>query len=35
MPLTGAANNAAGCIEHNDFLGDDSVSQGVRNFLRS
>ncbi|HEY9369011.1 esterase/lipase family protein [Streptomyces sp.] len=35
VPLTGAANNAAGCIEHNDFLGDDSVSQGVRNFLRS
>ncbi|WP_434975542.1 esterase/lipase family protein [Streptomyces mesophilus] len=30
VPLTGAANVAAGCLEHNDFLGDDAVSQGVR-----
>ncbi|MFE4616812.1 esterase/lipase family protein [Streptomyces sp. NPDC056747] len=35
VPLTGAANNAAGCLAHNDLLGDDAVSQGVRSFLRS
>ncbi|WP_307813458.1 triacylglycerol lipase [Streptomyces sp. N35] len=33
VPLTGAANIAAGCLKHNDFLGDDAVSQGVRNFV--
>ncbi|WP_395366878.1 esterase/lipase family protein [Streptomyces sp. YH02] len=35
VPLNGATNNAAGCLAHNDFLGDDTVSQGVRAFLRS
>lgn len=35
VPLTGAANNAAGCLDHNELLGDDAVSQGVRAFLRS
>ncbi|MFF9066375.1 esterase/lipase family protein [Streptomyces sp. NPDC014891] len=35
VPLAGAANNAAGCLAHNDFLGDDAVSRGVRAFLRS
>ncbi|MFD4315611.1 esterase/lipase family protein [Streptomyces sp. NPDC058548] len=35
VPLTGATNNAAGCLAHNDLLGDDTVSQGVRAFLRS
>ncbi|MFE0100015.1 esterase/lipase family protein [Streptomyces sp. NPDC059009] len=34
VPLDGAANNAAGCLKHNDLLGDDGVSQGVRTFLR-
>ncbi|MFC0849971.1 esterase/lipase family protein [Streptomyces noboritoensis] len=33
VPLTGAANNPAGCLKHNDLLGDDAVSQGVRAFL--
>ncbi|WUP41937.1 triacylglycerol lipase [Streptomyces sp. NBC_00259] len=35
VPLTGAANNAAGCLDHNALLGDEAVSQGVRAFLRS
>ncbi|MGW1929610.1 esterase/lipase family protein [Streptomyces sp. NPDC001919] len=35
VPLAGATNNAAGCLAHNDFLGDDTVSRGVRAFLRS
>ncbi|MFI9209343.1 esterase/lipase family protein [Streptomyces sp. NPDC053253] len=35
VPLTGATNNAAGCLAHNDLLGDDAVSQGVRSFLDS
>lgn len=33
VPLTGAVNNAAGCLKHNDLLGDDAVSRGVRAFL--
>jgi triacylglycerol esterase/lipase EstA (alpha/beta hydrolase family) len=35
VPLTGAANNAAGCLDHNALLGDDTVSGGVRAFLRT
>ncbi|KQX48102.1 MULTISPECIES: lipase [unclassified Streptomyces] len=35
VPLTGATNNAAGCLDHNELLGDDGVSRGVRAFLRS
>ncbi|MGW1884806.1 hypothetical protein [Streptomyces sp. NPDC001970] len=35
VPLTGATNNAAGCLDHNALLGDDAVSQGVRAFLRT
>ncbi|MFE0178448.1 esterase/lipase family protein [Streptomyces sp. NPDC059002] len=31
--LDGADNHAAGCLAHNDLLGDDAVSQGVRGFL--
>ncbi|MDV9190037.1 triacylglycerol lipase [Streptomyces sp. SR27] len=34
VPLTGATNNAAGCLDHNELLGDDAVSLGVRTFLR-
>ncbi|MEU6763178.1 alpha/beta fold hydrolase [Streptomyces sp. NPDC046853] len=33
VPLDGAANHAAGCLKHNDLLGDDGVSQGVRDFV--
>ncbi|WUT65486.1 triacylglycerol lipase [Streptomyces sp. NBC_00683] len=33
--LSGATNNAAGCLDHNELLGDDGVSQGVRAFLAS
>ncbi|MFF3646599.1 lipase family alpha/beta hydrolase [Streptomyces sp. NPDC002564] len=33
VPLQGAANHPAGCLAHNDLLGDDGVSQGVRAFL--
>ncbi|MCB5164858.1 triacylglycerol lipase [Streptomyces bambusae] len=33
VPLSGAANTYAGCLKHNDFLGDDGVSAGVRAFL--
>ncbi len=33
VPLDGATNHAAGCLAHNDLLGDDTVSQGVRGFL--
>ncbi|MFD6438015.1 lipase family alpha/beta hydrolase [Streptomyces venezuelae] len=33
VPLAGAANHGAGCLAHNDLLGDDAVSQGVRDFL--
>ncbi|MFI8874031.1 esterase/lipase family protein [Streptomyces sp. NPDC055243] len=32
--LGGATNNAAGCLKHNDLLGDDGVSAGVRDFVR-
>ncbi|MFF8607833.1 esterase/lipase family protein [Streptomyces sp. NPDC015346] len=35
VPLTGAVNHAAGCLDHNALLGDDTVSQSVRAFLRS
>ncbi|MFD3516029.1 esterase/lipase family protein [Streptomyces sp. NPDC058657] len=35
VPLTGAVNNGAGCLDHNELLGDDTVSAGVRAFLRS
>ncbi|MDJ0383895.1 alpha/beta fold hydrolase [Streptomyces sp. G-G2] len=33
VALTGALNTYAGCLKHNDFLGDDGVSAGVRAFL--
>ncbi|MET9698411.1 triacylglycerol lipase [Streptomyces sp. NPDC006529] len=33
VALTGALNTHAGCLKHNDFLGDDGVSAGVRAFL--
>ncbi|MFD8414333.1 esterase/lipase family protein [Streptomyces sp. NPDC059650] len=33
VPLTGAANTAVGCLGHNDLLGDDATSAGVRAFL--
>ncbi|MFG2500943.1 esterase/lipase family protein [Streptomyces sp. NPDC048441] len=33
--LDGATNNAAGCLKHNELLGDDGVSQGVRDFVGS
>ncbi|MEU7579789.1 triacylglycerol lipase [Streptomyces sp. NPDC041068] len=33
VPLTGATNHATGCLAHNDLLTDDTVSQGVRDFL--
>ncbi|MFJ2895016.1 esterase/lipase family protein [Streptomyces sp. NPDC087218] len=33
--LNGAVNHDAGCVEHNDLLGDDGVSQQVRDFLRT
>ncbi|MGW7584787.1 hypothetical protein ACWGKU_20235 [Kitasatospora sp. NPDC054768] len=33
VPLAGATNVLAGCLEHKDFLGDDAVSQGVRDFV--
>ncbi|MGW4855921.1 esterase/lipase family protein [Streptomyces sp. NPDC004288] len=35
VPLAGAVNNGAGCLDHNALLGDDAVSAGVRAFLRS
>ncbi|MFD8205053.1 esterase/lipase family protein [Streptomyces sp. NPDC059695] len=35
VPLAGAVNNGAGCLDHNALLGDDAVSEGVRAFLRS
>ncbi|MFI8763721.1 esterase/lipase family protein [Streptomyces sp. NPDC053792] len=35
VPLAGAVNNGAGCLDHNALLGDDAVSQGVRAFLRT
>ncbi|WP_239070391.1 MULTISPECIES: triacylglycerol lipase [unclassified Streptomyces] len=33
VALSGAVNTDAGCLKHNDLLGDDGVSQGVRDFL--
>lgn len=33
VALSGAVNTDAGCLDHNDLLGDDAVSQGVRDFL--
>ncbi|MGW0391682.1 esterase/lipase family protein [Streptomyces sp. NPDC003042] len=35
VPLTGAANTPVGCLKHNDLLGDDATSAGVRAFLAS
>ncbi|MFD5890831.1 esterase/lipase family protein [Streptomyces sp. NPDC060334] len=35
VPLTGATNTPVGCLGHNDLLGDDATSAGVRAFLRS
>ncbi|MER7760251.1 alpha/beta fold hydrolase [Streptomyces sp. NPDC097619] len=35
VPLSGALNTYAGCLEHNELLGDDGVSAGVRAFLGS
>ncbi|MFI0980740.1 esterase/lipase family protein [Streptomyces sp. NPDC021093] len=34
VPLTGAVNNAVGCLDHNELLGDDAVSREVRATLR-
>lgn len=33
VPLAGAANTPVGCLRHNDLLGDDGTSAGVRAFL--
>ncbi|MFF5971265.1 esterase/lipase family protein [Streptomyces sp. NPDC012769] len=33
VPLTGAANHPAGCLDHNALLGDAAVAEGVRAFL--
>ncbi|MEU6755733.1 triacylglycerol lipase [Streptomyces sp. NPDC046685] len=33
VPLAGAANTPVGCLKHNDLLGDDGTSAGVRAFL--
>ncbi|QES50291.1 lipase [Streptomyces venezuelae] len=35
VPLTGAQNTGVGCLAHNDLLGDDPTSAGVRAFLAS
>ncbi|MEV7419503.1 triacylglycerol lipase [Streptomyces sp. NPDC089919] len=35
VPLSGASNVAAGCLKHNDLLGDPGVAAGVRSFLAS
>ncbi|MFE2551004.1 esterase/lipase family protein [Streptomyces sp. NPDC059355] len=35
VPLAGATNTPVGCIKHNDLLGDDATSAGVRAFLAS
>jgi pimeloyl-ACP methyl ester carboxylesterase len=32
VPLSGAVNHAAGCLDHNELLGDEGVSAGVRAF---
>ncbi|MFD9485142.1 hypothetical protein ACFWBX_14310 [Streptomyces sp. NPDC059991] len=34
VPLTGAVDNPAGCLKHNDLLGDDAVSAGRRRLPR-
>ncbi|CAM5412267.1 lipase [Streptomyces spiroverticillatus] len=33
VPLTGAVNHPAGCLDHNELLGDDTVSREVRSVL--
>lgn len=33
VALDGAVNTDAGCLKHNDLLGDDGVSRGVRDFI--
>ncbi|MFD9724510.1 esterase/lipase family protein [Streptomyces sp. NPDC059072] len=33
VPLSGAVNTPVGCLKHNDLLGDDATSAGVRAFL--
>ncbi|MEU6311847.1 triacylglycerol lipase [Streptomyces sp. NPDC047014] len=35
VPLAGALNTPVGCLGHNDLLGDDATSAGVRAFLAS
>ncbi|WP_405544919.1 triacylglycerol lipase [Streptomyces goshikiensis] len=35
VPLAGAVNTPVGCLKHNDLLGDDATSAGVRAFLAS
>lgn len=35
VPLAGALNTPVGCLKHNDLLGDDATSAGVRAFLAS
>ncbi|MFD9470729.1 esterase/lipase family protein [Streptomyces goshikiensis] len=35
VPLTGAVNTPVGCLKHNDLLGDEATSAGVRAFLAS
>ncbi|MCX5198073.1 triacylglycerol lipase [Streptomyces sp. NBC_00249] len=35
VPLSGAANAPVGCLGHNDLLGDEATSAGVRAFLAS
>ncbi|MER5930732.1 triacylglycerol lipase [Streptomyces sp. NPDC002054] len=35
VPLTGALNTGVGCLAHNDLLGDEPTSAGVRAFLAS
>ncbi|MFE2527865.1 hypothetical protein ACFXEL_26880 [Streptomyces sp. NPDC059382] len=35
VPPTGATDTPVGCLGHNDLLGGDATSAGVRAFLRS
>ncbi|MFF4320111.1 esterase/lipase family protein [Streptomyces sp. NPDC001568] len=35
VPLAGATNTPVGCLDHNDLLGDEATSAGVRAFLAS
>ncbi|MFG2296966.1 esterase/lipase family protein [Streptomyces sp. NPDC048603] len=35
VPLAGALNTGVGCLKHNDLLGDEPTSAGVRAFLAS